>query len=92
MWCDVIKKIIEKEFPFIELYKDSLTSYRYHSNKGKEVIINIQPTIMVIGYNGSIKCFREIDGVDIIDKIYDALPKEFYLPHKRSIKINEILK
>lgn len=90
MWCDMIKEIFEKEFPFIEFYKDSLKSYQYLSDIG--VIINIQSTIMVIGYNGHITYFKETDGVDIIDKIYNALPKEFYLPYQRSIKINEILK
>lgn len=95
MWSDDVMNLIEKEFPFVKFSPKSKENdlWAYEDNN---VIINIGDSLiglLVISPIGDeyTKTYVIHEGYDVIKKLYQYLPKDFYLPYQRNDKINTIV-
>lgn len=98
MWHNDAMNIIINEFPFVKfkerefLKPDPLMTKHFYIGNG--AVINIGYEIIAVvtliddkPYNVNMISYED----DIIQKMYEYLPKEFYLPYQRNEKIKNIL-
>lgn len=95
MWSVDVMNLIEKEFPFVKFSPKSKENdlWAYEDNN---VIINIGDNLIGILIMNPVSgdCIRTYvinEGCNVIKEIYKCLPKDFYLPHQRNDKINNII-
>lgn len=101
MTNEEVIEIITKEFTFVKFIRvdneyDKGYYYRQNNVQIQNSTINnddtfgILLTIVTLG-EGYPKIRNIIQGEDIIEKLYEYLPMEFYLPYLRDGKIIDIL-
>lgn len=98
MWSNDVMNLIEKEFPFVKFSSKFKSDDLWTDNvyDGNNVIINVGHSLiglLVISPIGDeyTKTYVIHEGYDVIKKLYQYLPKDFYLPYQRNDKINTIV-
>lgn len=98
MWVDDAMNIIIKEFPFIKfkerefLKPDPLMTNYFYIGDGCVINMGYEMIAVVILIDDKPYKVNMISNEDdIIKKLYEYLPKDFYLPYQRNDKINTII-